>query len=96
MLILPFSYHVEPFDTYQERLRPSKRFKACHQLYAPFDITVISLNPVIQILALPDGNGFFLRFVGIERGQSRSIGAAFIDRHHLRFAVVTDGLAKET
>jgi len=44
--------------------------------FPPFDITVILLNPVIQILALPDGNGFFLRFVGIERGQSRRIGGS--------------------
>jgi len=66
MLILPFSYHVEQFDTRQERLRPSKRFKTCHQLYQPFDITVILFNQVIQILAFPDGNGFFLRSVGIE------------------------------
>lgn len=96
MLILPFSYHVEQFYTRQKCLPPSKRFKTCHQLYPPFDITAILLNQVIQILALPDGNGFFLWFVGIECGQGRSIGAAFINRHPLRFTVVTDGLAKET
>lgn len=92
---MPFSYHVEQFYTRQKRLRPSKRFKTCPQLYPPFDITMILLNQVIQILALPDGNGFFLRVVGIERGQIRSIRAAFIYRHRFRFAVVMDGFAKE-
>ena len=56
---------------------------------------MILLNQVIQILALPDGNDFFLRGVGIERGQSRSIRAAFIYRHHFRLAVVADSFAEE-
>ena len=57
---------------------------------------MILLNKVVQILALPDGNGFYIRITSVECGQCRSIGAAFIDRHHFGFAVVTDGSAKET
>lgn len=46
---------------------------------------MVLLNKVIQILALPDGNAFLVRFVGIECDQSGDIGATFIDRHHFRF-----------
>ncbi len=95
MLILPFAYHVNQFDASQERLCPAKRFEPQHLSYPTIDTTVILLNQVIQILALPEGDVFLFRFVGIERGQSRSIGAAFIDHHPFRFAVVMDGLAKE-
>ena len=95
MLILSFAYHVEQFDAGQQRLCTPKRFESQHLSYPAFDITVILLNLIIQILALPDSDGFLLRFVGVERGQGRSIGAAFINRHDFRFAVMTDGLAKE-
>lgn len=96
MLILPFAYHVNQFDAGRQRLCTAKRFKSQHRPYPAFDIAVILLNQVIQILTLPDGDAFLCGNVGIERCQSGGIGAAFINSHHLRFAVVTDGLTKET
>lgn len=56
---------------------------------------VFLLNLVIQIIALLDGKVFLFRIVGIERGQNRSIGAAFIDSHPFGFTVMADSLAKE-
>ncbi|MNW15177.1 hypothetical protein D3C71_2136120 [compost metagenome] len=57
---------------------------------------MVLLHQVVQILALPDGDAFFFRFVGIERAQRRRIGDTFIDSHHLGFALMANGLAKET
>lgn len=59
MLILPFAYHVEQSNACQQRLCPTERLKSQHQTYSSFDILVILLNQVIQILALPDGDDFF-------------------------------------
>ena len=58
-------------------------------------MAVTLLNQVIQILALPDGDAFLCGFVGIERGQSDGIGAAFINGHLFGVAVVADGFAEE-
>ncbi|MCS4266479.1 hypothetical protein M2406_002173 [Serratia sp. BIGb0163] len=34
-----------------------------------FDIPVVLLNQVIQILALPDSNDVFFRFIGVKRRE---------------------------
>nr|ULG12712.1 hypothetical protein 348p1_00075 [Serratia grimesii] len=96
MLILPFAYHVYQFDACQQRLRSSERVESQHRTCPSFDITVILFHKVIQVLTLPDSDAFFFRFVGIEHGQRRRIGATFIDSHHFGFTVVANGLAKET
>lgn len=57
---------------------------------------MILFHKVVQISAPPDGYRFFIRFTGIERGKGRSVGATFIDGYHLRFAMLANGLAKET
>ena len=57
---------------------------------------MVLLNEIIQVLTLPDSEGFFISFPGIECGQRRCIGTTLIDSHDLRFAMVTNGLAEET
>lgn len=96
MLILPFAYHVEQFNTGQNGLCPAKRFKSLHRAYSTFDISMILLNQVVQLLALPDGDSFFIRFADIKCDQRRHVSAAFINGHLLRLIEVSDGLAKET
>lgn len=59
-------------------------------------LLTILLNQIVQVLALPDGHPFFFWFVGVEYGQGPRVGATFIDSDHLRFAMMTNGLAKET
>ncbi|CFQ60442.1 Uncharacterised protein [Yersinia similis] len=39
-----------------------------------FDIPVILLNQVIQIVVLPDGDDFFIGFVGVECSQRCRVG----------------------
>lgn len=56
---------------------------------------MVLLNQVVQVLTLPDGNRFFIRFVGVERDQRRGVGTTFIDSDHLGFDVMTNSLAKE-
>ncbi|CDG23230.1 protein of unknown function [Xenorhabdus poinarii G6] len=55
MLILPFAYHVAQLNADQNCLRLAVSFKSGHQPYPPFDVPVILLNKVVQVLALPDG-----------------------------------------
>lgn len=95
MLILSFAYHVEQFNAGQNGLCPAKRFQSQHRAYPPFDMTVILLNQVVQILALPDSNRLLIGFSGVERGQCCGVGATFIDSDHFRFAVMANRLAKE-
>ncbi|QXD01089.1 hypothetical protein MKleb_5588 (plasmid) [Klebsiella sp. PL-2018] len=94
MLILPFAYHVEQLNACQQGLCTAKRFKSKHLANSAFDIPVILLNQIVQILALPDGDDFLCGFAGIERGQGEGIGATFIDGHHFGLAVVADGFAE--
>ncbi|KAF1366706.1 hypothetical protein FHR25_004809 [Yokenella regensburgei] len=44
---------------------------------------------------MPDSHRFSFWFAYIERGQSCRIGVTFIDSHHLRLTVMTNGFAKE-
>ncbi len=75
---------------------PPERLKSQHRPYSPFDILVILLNQIVQLLALPDGHPFFFWFAGVECGQGGRVGATFIDGDDLWFTVMTNGLAKET
>jgi hypothetical protein len=81
MLILSFAYHKDQFDAGQDRLCPSKRLESLNGSYAAFDIPVILFNLIIQILILPDSNGFFVCFVGVECSQRCHVGATFINGH---------------
>ena len=96
MLVLPFTYHMNQFNTGQNCLCPTERLKSQHRPYSSFDIPVILLNQIVQVLVLPDGHPFFFWFVGVECGQGRRVGATFIDSGQLGFAMMTNGLAKET
>lgn len=58
--MLLFTYHVEQLDAGQLRLGMAKRCESQHLSYPTFDITVILLNPDVQILALPDGDVFLI------------------------------------
>ena len=44
---------------------------------------MVLLNQVVQVFTLPDGDGFFFRFTGVECGQRRHVGTAFIDGYNL-------------
>jgi hypothetical protein len=77
-------------------LRVRVIFIVRHYTYPPFDVSVILLNQVVQIFAFSEGNRFFIGFVGVENGQNRCAGTAFINSHHLRLTVVSDSLTKET
>lgn len=90
-----FVYHVDQLDASQERLCPTKRFESQHQFYPAFNATMILLNNVIQVFTLPDGDGFFIRFSGIEYGQCRGVGATFSDGNDFRFNVIANGVAEE-
>jgi hypothetical protein len=92
---LPFAYHVDQLDAGQERLCPPKRFEPQHRSRPSFDIPVILRNQIIQIFVLPDGDDFFIGFVGVECSQRCPVGTTFIDSDHFRFAVVSNGFAKE-
>ena len=95
MLILSLAYHVDQFNASQNGLCPPKRFESQHWAYSAFDISVLLLDLVVQILALPDANRFLIRFVGVERCQCCCVSATFIDSDHLWFAVMANRLAKE-
>src|SRR5476649_2024795 len=95
MLILPFTYHMNQFNTGQNCLCPTERLKSLHRPYSAFDISVILLNQIIKILALPNGYLFLIGFIGIKRGQSGGISTTFIDSDHLGVAMITNGLAKK-
>ena len=56
---------------------------------------MILFHQIVQVFTLPDGDLFFIRFPGVECGQRRRIGTAFIDDHDLWLTVVANGLAKE-
>jgi len=38
---------------------------------------MVWLNQIVQGFALPDGDAFFFRFIGIARGQGRCVGTTF-------------------
>ena len=92
---MPFSYHVDQFDASQDRLCPSKRAESQHWPTPTFDISVILLNQVVQVLTFPEINRFLIGFVGVEHGQSCGVSTTFIDSDHLGFAVIANSLAKK-
>lgn len=47
------------------------------------------------LITLPDGDRLFIRFTGIERGQSCCIGATFIDGYDLWFTVLANSFAEK-
>ena len=93
--VLSFAYHMNQLNARQYDLCPPERFESRHQFYPPFDIPVILLDQIVQILILPDHNGFFFWFIRTEHHQSGGVCAAFIDGDDFRFAVMPDGLTKE-
>lgn len=58
-------------------------------------MSMILFHQVVQVFTLPDGDRLFIRFTGVECGQRRRVGTAFIDGHDLRLTVVANGFAKE-
>lgn len=56
---------------------------------------MILFHQVVQVLTLPDGDRIFIRFSGVESGQSCGISTVFIEGHDLRFTVVANGMSKE-
>jgi hypothetical protein len=81
MLILPFAYHVDQFDTGQERLCPAKRFESQHLLYPTFEILMVLFTRLFRyllcLIVMASSSGF----------PALSVTNA---------AAVTDSLAKET
>ena len=82
-------------NTDKDDLDTSERFESRHQLYQPFDVTVLLFHQVIEIFALPDGNGLLIMITGIECDQRRGVGTTFIDSHDLRCTMVANGFAEE-
>lgn len=60
-----------------------------------FDISMVLRHQDVQILALPDGNGVFIRFTGVECRQHDRVGTTFIDGDDLWFTVMANGLAEK-
>jgi hypothetical protein len=92
---IALSYHMYQFYSCQDCLRSPKRFGSQHSSAPSFDISMILLNQIVQVLALSDGYPFFFWFVGIECGQGHSIRKTFIDSHHLGLTVMMNSLAKK-
>jgi hypothetical protein len=86
---------VNDFDTRQNSLCPSEGFESRHQFYPAFDVTVVLLNQVVQVITLPDLNAVILLPAGIKPCKGSRVCTAFINSHHFRFAVLADGLAEE-
>ena len=70
---------MDQFDAGQDRLCSSKRFESQHWAYAAFDVTVTLFNQIIQILVLPDSNGFFSVMLAGECSQRYRVGTTFIN-----------------
>lgn len=51
---LSFTYDVYQFDSSQNCLRSPKRFESQQQSCTAFDVTVLLLDKVVLVLALPD------------------------------------------
>lgn len=79
------------FNTGQNCFCPMERLTSRHQTYSTFYISVIQLNQFVQIFVLPDSNGFFFWFFGVECSQDCSVGATLIYGHH--FGVVKGRMA---
>lgn len=57
---------------------------------------MVLFNQIIRVLTLTDGDGFLIWFFRVERGQSRRVGATFIDSYDFWLSMVPNCLAKET
>ncbi len=49
---------------------------------------MILLNEIIEVFALPDSEGFFFGFIGVERSQCGGVRPTFIKGHDLRLSRV--------
>jgi hypothetical protein len=81
---------VDDFDTRQDSLCPPGGFETLHQLYPAFDVTVVLLHKVVQLLTLPDLNTVILFPAVIQLCEGGGVCAAFTDGHHFRFTVLAD------
>ena len=57
------AYHMYQFYSCLDCLRSPKRFESLHGSTPAFDILVILLNQIIQILTLPDSNTFMFAYL---------------------------------
>lgn len=96
MHILAFTEHAKYFYAGEQGLCATKILEPQHRANTPLNPAMVLLYQVIQIFVLPDGDAFFIGFVGVECGQRGRIGATFINGYHLWLTVVANGLAKET
>lgn len=86
---------MDDFDTRQDNLGPPEEFEPRHQFYPAFDVTVVLLHRIVQLLTLPDLNTVILYPAVIQLCEGGGVCAAFADGHHFRFTVLADGLAVE-
>jgi len=96
MLILSLAYHVNQLNARQDGLCPTKRFESRHQSYSSFDIPVILLNQIVQILTLPDLNAFIVFPAGVKHSEGCCIRPAFINSHHFRPTGMPNDPVEET
>lgn len=53
----------------QNGLRSTKWLKSQYQTYSPFDIPMILFHKVIQVITLPDSDGFIFHFFQVAKTQ---------------------------
>jgi len=93
-LHLFFGDHVHAFDATQKDAGTAKILEPQHRPRAALDRPMVLLDEIVEILGLADPDGrFAISIDGIERSE---IGTAFVDRHYLGNAVMSDRFLKET
>jgi hypothetical protein len=55
---LPLAHHMDQLNATQDHAVTGSGFEAEHRTHTAFDGTAILLNPIIEILTLPDLNRF--------------------------------------
>ena len=91
---LPFADHVHKLDATQNDSRTTKVLEALYRARDALDRTVILLDDVVQVLALPNHDfGAMLRIVFPDPGLVRS---ALIDVDDLGKTVVLDGVLEKS
>jgi hypothetical protein len=99
---LAFAHHVNHFDSCQDDVGACGCFETKHRSGSALDPAAVLFNPVVQIFALPDLNGFFeLRsfilspMLGVARNHGLVVGLTAVNDNTIRAAMPIQGLAEE-
>lgn len=91
-LHLPFGDHMHQFDAGQQDPGTAESLEPQHGPRASLDRPMILLDHVVEIFALANLDRPFT--IGIDRFERGEIGAAFVNRHGVRFTVLIDRFLK--